>query len=97
MATTTEDISHVITLWRNKLTNVFRLDICMYQVTLVVQVLQPKKNLPGDRLDKSNRHTLLFVPFDKGQQIFAERFENDADMSFLGTIVVKRVEKRDNV
>lgn len=62
-----------------------------------MQVLQSKENLPSNYLYKTNRYTFLLVPLNKGEQILAQRFEDDADVNFFGATMIERVEKRYNV
>lgn len=61
-----------------------------------MKVLETKKDLPGDQLNKGQRNTLFLVALNESQKVFPEGFENDANVVFWPW-VRERVEKRDNV
>ena len=55
----------------NELTNILGLNICVNQITLIVEVLESQEELLGDRTDKVHRYALLLVPLDKSKQVLA--------------------------
>jgi hypothetical protein len=59
----------------------------MNEVTFVMEVFQTEKYLPGYYFNKSPRYPLLLVSLYQCKQILSQRFEYDADMGGLGSLV----------
>lgn len=77
-------------------TNVLWLNVRVHKVTLIMKVLETKKDLPGDYFDKGLWDTLFLVALDESQEVLSKGFEDDAYVVFWA-MVRERVEKRDNV
>lgn len=52
-----------------------------------MEVFQTKEYLSGYNFHKSPRYPLLLVSLYQGEQVLSERFEYDADMGGLGSLV----------
>lgn len=61
-----------------------------------MKVLETKKDLLGDQLDKGLWHTLFLVALNESQEVLSKGFENDAYVVFWPR-VRERVEERDDV
>lgn len=61
-----------------------------------MKVLETKKDLPGDQLDKGLWNTLFLVALNEGEEVLSKGLEDDAYMVFWPR-VRERVEKRDDV
>ena len=79
------------------LTDVLRLDVGVNKITLVMQVLEAEKDLPGYCFHKCPRNTLLLVTLNQGQEVFTQRLKDDAYMGGFRSLVAERVEERDYV
>ena len=62
-----------------------------------MQILQTEEDLFRDDLDQGNWDAGLVVPFDESEEIFSERFKNDADVDILGCAVMERIDERNDV
>lgn len=61
-----------------------------------MEVLEAKKHLPGDQLDKGLWDALFLVALNDSQEVLSERFENDAYVVFWPR-VRERIEERNDV
>lgn len=61
-----------------------------------MEVLEAKKHLPSDQLDKRLWDALFLVAFNESQEVLSKRFENDAYM-VLWPRVRERIEERNDV
>lgn len=80
----------------SSLTDVLGFNIGVYKVAFVMQVLKAKQHLSADNLDQIAGDALSLIAFDKREQILPKWLKDNADVRFLGTLMVKRVEKGDD-
>ena len=52
---------------RKILTDVLWLNIGVYEVAFVMEILQPEQNLLRNNFDQGPWHAFLLVPFDQGE------------------------------
>lgn len=69
----------------------------MHQITFIVQVLQSHQHLFSDHFDECLRYTLLLVPLDERQQVFAQWLEDDTNVGSLGAFMAEAIEEGDYV
>ncbi|OBZ79241.1 hypothetical protein A0H81_00383 [Grifola frondosa] len=62
-----------------------------------MQILQPKQHLLSDYFNKIRCNTCLLVPLNKGEQILAEGFEDEAYVDIFWCTMVEGVQEGDYV
>jgi hypothetical protein len=62
-----------------------------------MKVLQTKKDLLCYHFDERPRDTLLLISLDQRKQVFAQRFEYNADMGSFRSLVRKGIKEGDNM
>lgn len=62
-----------------------------------MKVLQTKKDLLRYHFNERPRDTLLLISLDQGKQVFAQRFEHNADMGSFRPLVRERIKEGDNM
>lgn len=61
--------------------DIFRLDICVNEVTLFVKILETEKDLSGDTLDDTRSNTFPAILLDEGKEVFTEWLKGDTYVS----------------
>lgn len=64
----------------------------MNDTALSVEIVESQEDLLGDLLDEWCGDTAVVPSLDEAQQVLAKDFKDHADVSSVGTLVLKRVE-----
>lgn len=65
----------------------------MDDTTTPMHIIQPEQNLLCYLLDQMHGNTLILMPLDQSEQIFAKHLENHADVSTVRAFVAEMVQE----
>lgn len=71
--------------------DVFRLDIGVYEIALIMKILEAEKQLFRNQFDERNRDASLVVAFDKSEKIFTKRFKHDTNVDIFWRAMLERI------
>ena len=62
-----------------------------------MHVIEPQQNLLCNLLNEGHGHAFRLVSADEAEEVFAEDFENHADVGAVGPAMAKVVEESDDM
>lgn len=77
--------------------DVFGFEVGMDDAAFAMEVVKAQEDLLGDLFDERHGNSTVVPLLDQAEQVLAEDFENHADMGAVGTFVLKRIEKTDDM
>lgn len=69
----------------------------MYDAAVPVKVVKAKKHLLRNLFHERHRYATVIPPFYQAKQVLAQHLEHHTNMNSIGSFVLERIEKTDDV